>query len=245
MTAEYDNIAENYKQAKQHAWRRHIEAFTFFELLGDLRGKSMLDLACGEGFYTRQLQDRGASRLVGVDLSERMIGLAREEESRHPRGIEYHVADAGCLDLDERFDLVTAAYLFNYASTREQLLDMCRTAWRHLKPGGRLVAINDNQDQPIETFGITRKYGLTKSPTGPLTAGAPITFTIYSEGGSFEFVNYYLGSATYESAFAEAGFTQFRWHLPRLSPAGECQFGADYWADFLNHPCIVFIECRK
>jgi toxoflavin synthase len=43
---------------------------------------SVLDLACGEGFYTRLLRQTGAGRVVGVDLSAGMIALARQEEAR-------------------------------------------------------------------------------------------------------------------------------------------------------------------
>ena len=77
MTTDYDPIAEQYKRSKLTPWRTHIECFTLLDTLGDVRGKSVLDVACGEGFYTRILQHLGAARTVGVDLSEGMIELAR------------------------------------------------------------------------------------------------------------------------------------------------------------------------
>jgi predicted RNA methylase len=39
-------------------------------LLGDLRGKNVIDLACGEGFFTRSITWAGAARVVGVDISK-------------------------------------------------------------------------------------------------------------------------------------------------------------------------------
>ena len=48
----------------------------------------MVDLACGEGHYTRMLPSLGASKVVGLDRSEGMIALARAQESEHPLGIE-------------------------------------------------------------------------------------------------------------------------------------------------------------
>ena len=45
MTTNYDDIAEEYKRSKLQPWRQYIEAFTLFELIGDLAGKSVLDLA--------------------------------------------------------------------------------------------------------------------------------------------------------------------------------------------------------
>lgn len=47
----------------------HLRTYTYLNLLGDLAGKSILDLACGEGFYTRLLKKQGVASIVGVDLS--------------------------------------------------------------------------------------------------------------------------------------------------------------------------------
>src|SRR6516162_8632779 len=135
MRTDYNTIAAEYKKAKQQPWRTYIEHFTLFELIGDLSGKSVLDLACGEGFYTRFLKKGGAAKAVGVDLSERMIELAKAEEARQPLGIDYFARDAKTLDLPDKFDLVIAGYLLNYAATKDELLAMCQAIARHLKPG--------------------------------------------------------------------------------------------------------------
>jgi SAM-dependent methyltransferase len=245
MPPVYDAIAEDYKKAKQHPWRTHIEEFTLFDLLGDLGGKSVLDLACGEGFYTRKLRQRGAARVVGVDVSPRMIELARAEEARNPLGIDYLVSDVTVLDAQEPFDLVVAAYLLNYARTPDQLLAMCRAVARNLKPGCRFVAVNNNLQQPPSSFASTRKYGLVKSIAGELCEGAPITFTLFEDGRSFSFDNYYLSPRTYEGALASAGLGEVRWQAPRLSPEGEAASGRGYWDEFLAHPPVMFLEARK
>src|SRR5262249_61422137 len=86
MATNYDDIAEEYRRAKQQPWRLHLEHYTLFKLLGDVSGKTVLDLACGEGFYTRFIKRRGAARVVGVDVSPRMMGLARREEGGTPLG---------------------------------------------------------------------------------------------------------------------------------------------------------------
>jgi ubiquinone/menaquinone biosynthesis C-methylase UbiE len=77
MRTDYDVIAGEYRQAKQQPWRMHVESYTLFDLLGELSGKTVLDLACGEGFHTRGLKQRGAAHVVGVDASAGMIELAR------------------------------------------------------------------------------------------------------------------------------------------------------------------------
>jgi SAM-dependent methyltransferase len=246
MATDYNTIAREYKRAKQQAWRMHVEHFTLFELIGDLSGKSVLDLACGEGFYARFLRRGGAGRTVGVDVSERMVELAREEESRNPLGIEYFVQDAKELDLGETFDLVVAGYLLNYASTREELLAMCRGIARSLKPGGRFVTVNNNPDQPPAYFADGRKYGFVKSLSGDLLEGAAVAWRFFLEdGSSFEITNYYLSIPTHEWALHSAGLHGVRWHAPRVSPGGESGQGKECWANFLEHPPIIFLECVK
>src|SRR5690606_24830803 len=126
--------------------RVHCESFTFFRLTGDLVGLNTLDLACGEGFYTRQLRLRGAEHAVGVDLSAGMIKLAEDAEIRNPLGIQYHVGDAFEMDLGMSFDMVTASYFLNYAQNRDHLLQAARNIYTHLKPGGRFITINSNPD---------------------------------------------------------------------------------------------------
>ena len=94
MTTDYDGIAEEYQASKLQPWRFHVERHTLLRLTGDVRGARTLDLACGEGHYTRLLRKLGADPVVGVDLSPAMIDLARAQEAADPLGIRYGVGDA-------------------------------------------------------------------------------------------------------------------------------------------------------
>ncbi len=64
------------------------------DLLGDVAGRRMLDAGCGEGYLARVLAGRGA-RVTGIDLSPRLIELARERGAGGTAdgGIDYQVAD--------------------------------------------------------------------------------------------------------------------------------------------------------
>ena len=243
MPTNYDTIAEEYKRAKQQPWRLHIEHYALFEMVGDLAGKSVLDLACGEGFHTRFLKQKGPARVVGVDISHGMIDLARTEETQRPLGIDYLVDDVKKLDLHEQFDLVFAAYLLNYASTKEELLEMCLAIARHLKPGCRFVSVNSNPDYTGKTETM-RPYGFTCTAS-ERREGTPLTWTFFLKEGPFEITNYYLSIATHEWALGTAGLHDSRWHSPTVSPEGLAEFGQDYWAAFLRHKPIIFIECGK
>ncbi len=247
MTTEtdYDQIAGQYKRAKLQPWRTHIERYTLLRLVGDVTGKAVIDLACGEGYYTRELKRLGAARVVGVDLSGGMIALARKEEAREPLGIEYRVGDVRELDVREEFDLVFAAYLLNYARTADELLRMCRAAARALKPGGRFVTANSHPDDPPANYDTGRAYGYARRLEGELVEGAPIVWQFFLPEGPIEVVNYHLSVATMNEAFRAAGLRAVRWHPPQVSPEGVAEFGHDHWSAFLASPPVAFIECVK
>ena len=80
--------------ARMALYHRHCQDPVIFRALGDVGGKSLLDLACGDGFYTRKFRRAGADPVVGVDLSPQQIAKARRIEEREPLGIEYLAAES-------------------------------------------------------------------------------------------------------------------------------------------------------
>jgi 2-polyprenyl-3-methyl-5-hydroxy-6-metoxy-1,4-benzoquinol methylase len=245
MDTNYDQIAQQYKRAKLQPWRTHIERYTLLRLVGDVAGKAVIDLACGEGYYTRELRRLGAAWVVGVDLSRAMIGLAQAEEARRPLGIEYRVGDVRSLDEEGKFDRTVAAYLLNYARTAEELTEMCRAVAGTLRPGGRFVTVNSNPAEPTDDFATDRAYGFSRRIAGELVEGAPIVWEFFLPDGSFAVTNYYLSVATMEEAFRAAGLRDVRWHAPEVSSQGLGEFGPDHWTAFLARPPVIFIECVK
>jgi ubiquinone/menaquinone biosynthesis C-methylase UbiE len=94
MPTNYDVIAEQYKRSKQVPWRYYIEQYSLCEVAGNVSGVWVLDLACGEGHYTRIFKSMGASQVVGLDRSPKMIELASAAERGEPLGVSYLVGDA-------------------------------------------------------------------------------------------------------------------------------------------------------
>jgi toxoflavin synthase len=243
MTTNYDPIAEQYKRAKQQPWRVHVEAFTLLTLIGNPAGKAVIDIACGEGFYTRIIRQRGAAKVTGVDLSEKMIELARASEAQQRLGIDYIVGDGRDLAVAADYDLAVAAYFLNYAHDRAELNAMCQGVARCLKPGGRFVTVNSSPACDFSAAPSYRKYGFETSVVGRFREGAPVTWTFYLEDGPFEIENYFLAVDLHEEALGAAGFRDIRWHQPMLSPEGHSAYGRDYWSDLLSHSPLIFLEC--
>lgn len=249
MSTDYDRIAREYQASKLQPWRTHVERHTLLELLGDVRGLSTLDLACGEGYYTRLLRKLCAQPVVGVDLSRGMIELAEAQEAAQPLGIAYHAGDARAVDLGPSRDLVFAAYLLYYSEDYDQLLAMCEAIARNLKPGGRFVTVNNQPNDPPSNFETGRAYGYSKrleaGRSESLREGDPIVWSFHLPEGSIEVTNYYLTEATVECALRAAGLQNIRWHLPRVSPTGLQEFGESHWRPLLACPPIAFLECHR
>ena len=82
-------------------------------LLPDLRGLRVLDLGCGYGWFCRWARESGAARVVGIDVSERMLQRARRDGPAD--AIEYRRADLEDVDLPRAsFDLVYSSLAFHY-----------------------------------------------------------------------------------------------------------------------------------
>ena len=89
MSSQYDSFARPYSQIGALDVRRYVDAYSLFKALGSIEGRSVLDVGCGTGIATRQLKQRGAARVVGLDIAEAMLAAARDEEAKEPLGITY------------------------------------------------------------------------------------------------------------------------------------------------------------
>ena len=119
-------------------YRDELNNPAMFSLLGDIAGKVILDLACGEGYNTRIMVQKGAVA-AGIDFSETMINLARKTEEKEPVGAVYTVGDACCLPFfDCTFDVVAC---FMALQDIKEYKNTVKEVKRVLKPGGKFVFV--------------------------------------------------------------------------------------------------------
>ncbi len=244
MPSQYDHIADLYQRSKETPLRRYVEAWSFFKLIGDVSGKSVLDLGCGEGFYTRELKRRGAARVLGVDISATMIEMAKQQENEHALGIEYVCSDVKEMPDPGEFDLVVAAYLLHYSESVADLLTMCQQIRRSLARGGRFIALNENPDQLPEHYSGYEQYGFGKSAELPHQDGAAINYWIVAGREVFRFSVCHFDRVTYQRALGLAGFDEIVWQPLSLDPRGVEKHGEEYWQKYLNNPPVTGLTSR-
>lgn len=125
-------------------WERAAEHEDLLALLPDVKGGRALDLGCGAGQLARYLATRGAADVVGVDVSERMLELARTRWT-HPRVRYQRTAIEEASFAAAHFDLVVSVLALHYVNDYRGV--MARIAeW--LAPGGVLVY---STEHPIYT----------------------------------------------------------------------------------------------
>ena len=143
-----DDMVGSYWDRNAHIWARQVRAGydsyreyyntpAFVAFIGDISGKTVLDAGCGEGYNTRIFARSGAN-LTGVDVSEQMIELARDEEAREPLGIRFEVASMNdlCVFADDAFDMVVSTMaLMDCADYDGAVAEFARV----LRPGGTLA----------------------------------------------------------------------------------------------------------
>jgi ubiquinone/menaquinone biosynthesis C-methylase UbiE len=132
----FDSIYDRGKPPRQRVvdrlFRRVVlERFRLICNLATLSGRwTVLDVGCGAGRYAFALGTEGASRVVGVDVSEEMIRMARDEAEK--RGLaakcEFLLGAWSELPMQETFDVVIATGYFDYIKEPSRDLNKMVTA---------------------------------------------------------------------------------------------------------------------
>jgi 2-polyprenyl-3-methyl-5-hydroxy-6-metoxy-1,4-benzoquinol methylase len=241
----YDDIAEWYDNwVGAHSMREDPFFSEVEALMGEVEGKRICDLACGQGRVARHLADLGA-RVVGVDLSTKLLAIARRHEEATPRWISYLQADARSLD-GEALGIFDGVVCFMALMDIPDLAPTLHSVARILQPGGWFVfsilhpCFHTSQSGEMETpEGVVRtisRYfveGYWRSDTRP---GPP------GKVGA-----YHRTLSTYVNALTHAGLQLERLIEPRPTsdlPTSPSLSGLrrPVWEEV---PAILVAGCRK
>jgi 2-polyprenyl-3-methyl-5-hydroxy-6-metoxy-1,4-benzoquinol methylase len=246
-TSAYDDIAEWYDWwVGTHSMREDPFFPAAEALMGEVAGQRICDLACGQGRAARYLADLGA-RVVGIDLSAKLLDIARRYEETEPRGIEYLHGDARRLD-SEALGLFDGVVCFMALMDIPDLEPTLHSVARILRPGGWFVfAI-------LHPCFHTAQSGELETPEGAVR-----TIGRYFEEGYWRSDTrmgppgkvgaYHRTLSTYVNALTDAGLylerlnePRSRWAATAVDSPSLSGKSRPVWAEV---PAILVARCRK
>ena len=137
IAARYDFLNHFLSLNIDKRWRRAVKTMLLDVL--DREDATVLDVACGTGDLSFELQRDSRARVIGTDFCHPMLVVAENKRAVSKSTIPFIEGDAMNLSFaDETFDAVTIAFgLRNLSNFRDGLHELLRI----LKPGGRLVIL--------------------------------------------------------------------------------------------------------
>ena len=211
-------------------------------LLGNVEGKKILDLGCGEGGYSRELAKRNAD-VVAIDCSEDSIAYSIEQAKVNGLPIQHYIRNSN--DLyginDNTFDIVLCSMMLMDCEDFEGTI---REAVRVLKPSGRLYAsvlhpcFNGNHDHGIgrQGKGINREV-VVKNYFQPTQWEAPLP------NGTTPVVWRHRTLEDYVKTFIKSGLTIVDLNEPRPTREQAQISTAIAWLQKI--PLFLFWELKK
>jgi len=118
----YDFMAKDYHELRTkkypQGWfyNEMLEMPATFKLLGNVKGKKILDLGCGSGIYAKILTRKGAV-VKGFDISPEMIKIARKENPK----LDLRLGSGYKIPFKEKFDVVLASLVIHYFSDLDKV----------------------------------------------------------------------------------------------------------------------------
>lgn len=244
-TVQYDEIGKEYTK-KINPTKQYARLSTILEMTGSIKQKDILDLACGDGYYTRQLAELKPSKLYGIDISSVMIHKAKEQDKINPTGIKYFVGDALSLTLTETFDCIIAIYLLDYAKTKNELLQMCKTIFMHLKPNGIFATITLI---PRTTKDVYYLGWRTIHPEGKkqfMDGDQILLESDPKDGPQITLHCCYWSEKTYTECLNKAGFSEVFWKRTyTISEEGKQAYPPEFWEEMQRNTSGVGIKAVK
>lgn len=120
-------------------------------LFPPLRGKTVLDLGCGYGWHCQYATTEGATQVLGIDLSEKMIAEAKKRN--YANSIQYQVCGIEEYEYPEnKWDCVVSNLALHYI---ENIENVFQNVYKTLKPQGTFIF---NIEHPVFTAGVGQDW---------------------------------------------------------------------------------------
>lgn len=234
----WDSTAVEYHSGRTKS-RKYIVDPALFEVIGDVSGKRILDVACGAGDISIQLSQRGAI-CVGVDFSGELIKLGQKEAAKLGLNIDYRVMDARNIrSLDGKFDLAIVALLFPHLPALKDITQTVSGISRLLETDGRLVIA-----EPHPAFDFYMRKRLANGDFKYFSTGLPYEFQMDIGDHALTSEAYHWTLQDYSQALTEGGFVIRRVIEPQPIPESKA-VDPEWYEEKSKYPSYIILDCVK
>ncbi len=238
-TSRYDQIADWYNESIRAGSLIHdLVVPELLNLAGNIQGKHVCDLACGQGVIARQMAQMGAN-VVGVDIAEKMLAFAQQHEETEPLGIVYLHEDVQTLSsiADATFDgVICNMSLMDITDIHATF----HTVHRILREGGWFAFSITHPcfQTPASTWTNTEDGTLYREVRGYFTEG--FWRSANPQGVRGQVGAYHRMLSSYLNALAEVGFLLERTVEPQAT--GQIATSIPGYAEV---PAALLVRCKR
>ena len=217
-----------------------FEIPTLFSLLPNLEGKRVLDLGCGSGERCIDYVRRGAAAVTGVDISEKMLSVARNENSDPAiTYLKIPMEDIG--SISGTFDVAISSLALHYV---EDYQGVVKNVIRLLSEGGIFLF---SQEHPLTTCYSGMGDRWTRDENGNKLYANIADYCVEGRKNSTWFVEgvqiYHRMFSTVINTLADNGFRILKIEEPY--PAAELVEKYPEYDDLYHKPDFLFVKAVK
>ncbi len=232
-------------ESNDDTYQKQVILPNILRILDLKKGEKVLDLACGQGFFSREFDKRGA-RVIGCDISEELITLAKEQSEK---GITYHTTQANDFFFSgaEMFNTVVCILALQNI---EDLAGTYREVSRILMKEGRFVFVINHPAFRIpkeSNWGWDDTVGIQFRRIDRYLSAGKVAINMHpGMKNSAETVSYHRSLQDFFKAGAKAGFATIRfeeWISHKKSERGLRQKAENTARKEI--PLFLMIEAKK
>ncbi len=216
-----------------------FEKPALFSLLPDLHGKTILDLGCGYGEHCMHYVQNGADKVIGVDISEKMLAVARTDYA-DPSITYIHMPMEDILKLGGTYDIIVSSLAVHYI---EDFKTLIQDIYELLNEEGIFVF---SQENPINTcFSTGERW--TKDENGNKLYANLSDYGIEGKRKSAWFIDgvekYHRTFSTIINTLTETGFRIVKMIEPL--PTKELLTRYPAYKDLYHRPDFLLLKVKK